>query len=178
MITVGKVKQRLCSLVSCFIFNSKLETRNSKLRPLRAVIIILLTLYLFGCATAPKATDQAVTPSQLETSPEDQSGIQVVSLRTTAAGHFVDFRYRVTDAEKAAAVFDRQNKAYIVDQATGARVGVPRMAKVGPLRQTNFKADPNKVYFIMFDNPAGLLKSGSKVTLEVGDYRLENLTVE
>ncbi len=72
---------------------------------------------------------------------------------------------------------DFGNKAYLLDQASGVALPVPRTAKVGPLRQTNFRADPRRVYFILFSNP-GVVKSGSLVTLVVGDVRFENITVQ
>jgi len=112
-----------------------------------------------------------------EQRPEEKWGIEIESVRPTAGGRLVDFRYRITDAEKASAIFDRRNKAYLLDQASGVALPVPRTAKVGPLRQTNFRADPRRVYFILFSNP-GVVKSGSLVTLVVGDVRFENITVQ
>jgi hypothetical protein len=105
-------------------------------------------------------------------------GIEVVSLRLSAEGHLLDLRYRVLDPAKASPIFDRQKKAFLIDEATGTRLGVPRMAKVGPLRQTNFNPDPSRVYFILFANSGGLVTTGSRVSLEVGDYTIKNLTVQ
>lgn len=137
----------------------------------------LVALLLFGCARASTMSRADATPCAQEIGSEEDWGIEVVSIEQTAAGHMLDFRYRVTDPEKAAAVFDRKNKAYLIDQATGAALPVPRTAKVGPLRQTNFEPDSRRVYFILFNNGGGLVKPGGKVTLMVGDRRLENLVV-
>jgi len=137
----------------------------------------LLVLPPFGCARTSGVSQQALLPAAQETSSANGSGIKIESVRVTAAGHLLDFRYRVTDPDKAAAVFDRKNKAFLIDQATGNALGVPRMAKVGPLRQTNFEPDPNRVYFILFSNSAGLVEPGSLVTLSVGDYRVEDILV-
>jgi hypothetical protein len=154
----------------------------------------LLLAALSGCATTgdkppcdPKRTH--CPPSQVTPTTETASavpvhtaqadyGIEVVSLRLSAEGNLLDLRYRVLDPAKASSIFDRKNDAYLIDDASGKRLTVPTMAKVGPLRQTNFKPDPNRVYFILFGNPGGLVDSGSAVTLEVGDCRIENLVVQ
>jgi hypothetical protein len=121
------------------------------------------------------ATDARGEDSQ---SPEEQWGIKIESVRMSAAGHMVDFRYRVLDPEKAGAVFDRRNKAFLMDEASGAMLPVPRTAKVGPLRQTNFRADTTRIYFVLFSNHGGYVKSGSLVSFIVGDKRIENIKVQ
>jgi hypothetical protein len=123
-------------------------------------------------ATAP---DERKEDSQ---NPEEEWGIKIESVRMSAAGHMVDFRYRVLDPEKAGAVFDRRNKAFLMDEASGAMLPVPRTAKVGPLRQTNFKADTTRIYFVLFSNHGGYVKSGSLVSFIVGDRRIENIKIQ
>jgi hypothetical protein len=60
-------------------------------------------------------------------------GIELVAMRSTAAGHMVDFRYRVLDAEKAAPLFKRQTKPYLIHQGSGKVLAVPNTAKIGSL---------------------------------------------
>jgi hypothetical protein len=145
-------------------------------------VIASLLLVLMAFYTGPAfASDEKVTQTEQEQalqSNEEKCGVKIESVQLSAAGHIVDLRYRVTDAEKAAAVFDRKNKAYLLDQETGTALAVPRTAKVGPLRQTNFKPDPKRVYFILFSNAGGVVKSGSLVTLVVGESRLEDIKVQ
>ena len=90
----------------------------------------------------------------------------------------LDFRYRVTDSERAAPFYDRKNSAYLIDEEAGVTLSVPRTAKAGPLRQTNFVPDPDRVYFILFGNPGGLVQPGKMVTVAVGGCRIENVKVE
>ena len=108
---------------------------------------------------------------------EEEWGVRVMSIRLSAEGYMLDFRYRVLNAEKAAPLFDRKNKAYLIDQASGAMFLVPESPKVGALRTTRPPiADRN--YFIFFANPGRYVKKGSKVTVVIGDFRVENLVVE
>lgn len=103
-------------------------------------------------------------------------GIEITRLNLTANGYMIDFRYRVLDAKKAHELFTRQNKPYLIDQTSGKVVAVPNIGKVGPLRNSNM-AKEGKIYWMFFDNISGLIKSGNKVTVVIGDFRAENLVV-
>lgn len=107
---------------------------------------------------------------------EKKWGVQIVGIRRTAAGHMLDFRYRVVDSKKAAPLFVRQTKPYLIDQASGKSLVVPNLAKVGPLRSSN-QPQEGRTYWMFFGNP-GLVKVGSKVTVVIGDFRAENIKVE
>lgn len=110
---------------------------------------------------------------------EERWGVRVESLRVSAAGNTLDFRYRIVDPEKAAYLVDRRNKPYMIDQASGKVLSVPTTAKVGPMRQTVRAGLPkkNKVYFILFGNPH-VIKPGDRVTVAIGDFKVENMIVE
>ena len=161
-----------------------------------------------GCVAAPKAevrgaaapqepvrhtdptpelvTDTEGSPATAAREPQEygcaasvyESGIEVLGLNLSAAGYMLDFRYRVTDAEKAAPFVDRGVKPYLIDQATGAKLRVPNPPKVGPLRQHSLKRSAGRTYFALFANPGRHLKAGDKVTIVAGDCRLENLVVQ
>ena len=108
---------------------------------------------------------------------KEKWGIKVESARLSAGGYMIDFRYRVLDADKAAPILDRRVKPYLVDQASGATFIVPNPPKVGQLRSgKNIKE--GKIYFIFFANPGRYVKSGNKVTVAIGDCKIENITVQ
>ena len=107
---------------------------------------------------------------------QDQWGIELTAVRVTAAGHMVDFRYRVLDADKAAPLFKRKTKPYLIHQASGKVLAVPNTAKVGSLRNTNIPQQ-GRIYWMFFGNK-GLVKSGDKVSVVIGDFKVENLVVE
>jgi hypothetical protein len=109
---------------------------------------------------------------------EEDWGIQIKSLRRTAAGHMLDFRFKVLDPEKASALLRRQDNPLLIDQASGKKLIVPSMPKIGPLRQTAIKPEVNKIYFILFANPGDLVKKGSRVSIVIGNFRVDDLSVE
>lgn len=118
--------------------------------------------------------DPAVSPSLVE-----QWGVQVLSVTYTADGFWLDFRFRVTDPEKAAPLFDSRFKPYIEAEQSGAKFAVPSAAKVGSLRTTNrgHNIKAGKIYTIMFANPGFHLKPGQKATVGIGDFKVEHLTI-
>ena len=95
--------------------------------------VLLVAGQLAGCA-ASRISNPANKPD-----PNDELeanwGVRVESIRLTAAGHMVDFRYRVIDPEKAATLTKRGREAFLVDEATGTKLPVP-VTKVGQLRGT------------------------------------------
>jgi hypothetical protein len=117
-----------------------------------------------------KGSDQAKTDTDF--------GIKVESVRLSAADVIVEFRYRVQDPIKAARIINRKVHPFLLDQATGARFDVPRAPKVGTLRHMGSKLMAGRTYNILFANPGRYVKRGNKVTVTIGDLRLENLVVE
>ena len=107
----------------------------------------------------------------------DKWGIELVAMRSTAAGHMVDFRYRVVDAEKATTLFKRHNKPYLLHQASGQALGVPNTAKLGPLRNSNAPQE-GRTYWMFFGNHHKLVKKGDMVTVAIGDFRVTDIKVD
>ena len=103
-------------------------------------------------------------------------GIELVAMRSTAAGHMVDFRYRVVDAEKADPLFKRQTKPYLIHQASGKVLAVPNTAKLGSLRNSNTPQN-GRTYWMFFGNHHGIVQSGDKVTVAIGDFKVADIEV-
>jgi len=108
---------------------------------------------------------------------EQKWGISVTALRLTGGDHFVDFRYRVLDPDKAAVILNREEKAILVHEASGREYPVS-VNKLGPMRGTTVKPEANRQYVILFSNVNKMLKKGDKVSVLVGDAKIENLTLE
>ena len=111
---------------------------------------------------------------------ESRLGIRMEGLRLSAAGYMLDFRYRVIDPARAAPLLDKKVRPYLLDQESGAQLAVPDTAKLGQLRTTgrNKVIHDDRDYFILFANPGRFVQAGSKMTLVMGDLRIDNITVE
>ncbi len=108
---------------------------------------------------------------------EEDWGIKVESARLSAGGYMVDFRFRVLDAGKAAQIFDRKILPHMIDQATGAKFIVPSPPKVGQLRSGG-NINEGTIYFIFFANRAKYVKSGNKITVVVGKFKVQDIVVD
>jgi hypothetical protein len=106
-----------------------------------------------------------------------QWGIEITSIRLTANDHMIDYRYRVLDSDKAADLFERQIKPYLIHQKTEKVLAVPETAKLGPLRNSNIP-QAGKIYWMFFGNANSLVKAGDRVTVVIGEFRIEDLVVQ
>ena len=109
---------------------------------------------------------------------EQQYGVSILGVRVTAAGHMLDFRYRVLDTTKAGRLIRPKMGLALVDMATKAEMPVPVMDKVGALKQTRSHLYADRTYSVLFANRGGVVKPGSKVSIQFGDLTLDNLIVE
>lgn len=106
-----------------------------------------------------------------------QWGIEIMHVRQAAAGYMLEFRYKVLDAEKAQALFERQTKPVLTHHESGAMLIVPTPAKTGALRNSNPPAS-GKVYWMFFANPGKLVEPGDHVSIEIGEFQVEKLVVQ
>jgi hypothetical protein len=158
------------------MFSSNTKKRILQLLALStALLLVLISSPATANATAPEKdpSTAAVKSNPLA----EKWGIEITSLRMAAANHMVDFRFRVLDAKKADPLFVRQTKPYLLDQKTGKVLAVPNTAKVGPLRNSN-KPKEGKIYWMFFGNRGKLIKAGDKVSVVIGEFKVENLVVE
>jgi hypothetical protein len=141
---------------------------------------LLLAVALFCGDSAAAVPPDAALPEGATSLKEAESlaGVEVVAVRLTAAGHMLDFRYRVTDPGKASALLNRKAKAHAIHLRTGEKLGVPRMARVGRLKSSAAEGKRDTVYFLFFDTRGQPVKPGDRVTVVVGEHRFEDLAVQ
>ncbi len=129
-----------------------------------------------GYSSAPERMMPVTEPE--EHGIEARLGIRLEGLRLSAAGYVLDFRYRVLDPARAAPLLDSKIRPYLLDEASGAQLGVPDTAKLGQLRtKGRNKVVSNQNYYILFANPGRFVQAGNRMTLVMGDLRIENLVV-
>jgi len=130
-----------------------------------------------GAAVAQTSPAEAIAAATGAEALKERWGVEILAVRRAAAGHMLDFRYRVVDARKAAPLFVRQTKPYLIHQRSGKALGVPETAKLGPLRNSNMP-QAGRVYWMFFGNPGGFVQAGDKVTVAIGDFRVADLLVQ
>jgi hypothetical protein len=142
--------------------------------------LVLCSVCGFSMLTTGCTTGQASGPlsRSAHASLRDTWGIEITALRMSGNGHLIDFRYRVLDPVKAEMLADPRYKPILIDQATGTQMGVPNTPKMGPLRTSSKNIQAGRIYYMLFANKGLLVKAGSKVTVQIGDFKATNLTVQ
>jgi hypothetical protein len=108
---------------------------------------------------------------------EKKWGVKLQGIQITAAGHMLDFRFRVTDSFKAAPLVDPKNKPTVVVEENGVTLEVPNVYRIGSLRQTSKQIKEGMMFAILFANPGKMVMAGEKLTVHIGDFSVEHITV-
>jgi hypothetical protein len=130
-----------------------------------------------GSASTKEISSESVKEKSSESIAE-KWGVGNFKVRHTSAGYMLDIRYYVFDSAKAKPLFSRKLRPFVIEEASAVKYGVPASPKVGFLRQAPSHVKENKEYFLMIANPGNRIKTGDKLTLVIGDFRIEHLTVE
>jgi hypothetical protein len=104
-------------------------------------------------------------------------GIDKLRVRRTASGTLVRFSYRVTDAERAQILGEKEATPHLVAPQRGVMLQVPVMEKVGQLRQTGTPV-VGKEYWMVFSNKGDVVKAGDRVDVLIGNFHADGLLVE
>ena len=104
-------------------------------------------------------------------------GIDSLTVRLAESGEVVRFSYRVLDPEKARALNDRRSEPALIDPRAGVSLVVPRMEKIGQLRQTT-TPEAGKSYWTAFSNKGRPVKKGDRVDVVIGQFRAQGLVVD
>lgn len=139
-----------------------------------AVIVLVLTVAI-GLAVRATVSSSADVRSGTDAVTAQEfaayTGINMSLLGVTAQGGMIEFRYQVVDPDKASLLLHQDDRRpVLVDEDSGATLAMLS-------RPHNHKADlkAGGTYFFMMANSHNALHDGSKVTVIVGDVRLEHL---
>jgi hypothetical protein len=123
--------------------------------------------------------DPAVAEPAIRKALVDTWGVEVLGARKAAKGYMIDFRFRVLDADKAMPLFDSRTQPYLLTEGSNIKLPVPVGQKVGAFRATNRGKNitAGRDYYMMFANPDAFVREGQKVSVVIGDFRVENMTL-
>jgi len=104
-------------------------------------------------------------------------GIDSLSVKLVESGEVVRFSYRVLDPDKARTLNDKRNEPSLIDPRAGVSLVVPKMEKIGQLRQTG-APEVKKAYWMAFSNKGRPVKKGDRVDVVIGQFRAQGLVVD
>ncbi len=155
--------------------NVKRWDRKRILRSVRYV----LPLFLLALAIALPIISSERGERSTETNVDDSAaiealyGIRFKRVNLLANGGAVEFRFLVTDPDKANTyMHDPEYMPVLIAEDSGARVEPPDWAHGNLV----FRAASG--YPHMYSNPGGVIQPGRPITIEFGDLRLEHIMVE
>ncbi len=144
-------------------------------------------LAVFACAGGAAAAADATAPSghvpgmgqggSRRHIKQEDLGVQIVALRTTAGGLMLDLRVRVIDPDKSLPLLGRASRdpVHLLVDRTAQLLAVPD-SNAGALRQRTMQPVAGHIYTLLFHNP-GVVQPGDQVTLVVGDRSVGGLVV-
>jgi hypothetical protein len=101
-------------------------------------------------------------------------GIDVTLIGVTAAGGLIDFRYQVVDPDKANPIIhDLDLFPKLVVEDTGATLGLRSLP-----HSHKAELELGGTYFFLLPNANNAIHQGSRVTLVIGDARLEHIVAK
>jgi len=104
-------------------------------------------------------------------------GVDSLSVRLVESGEVVRFSYRVVDPNRAMALNDKKNEPSLIDPRAGVSLVIPKMEKIGELRQTG-TPEGGKSYWMAFSNKGRPVRKGDRVDVVIGQFRAQGLVVD
>ena len=128
-----------------------------------------LTFYAWSAAR--QAREVAAQSSSAAVAVEERFGIRVVLIEVTAGGGMIDFRYLVVDPDKAVHLREPENLPFLIAEDSGITIRVSALSDESDLEM-------ERTYYLLYPNVRNAIKPGTKVTVVIGDLRLEHLTAQ
>jgi len=138
---------------------------------LLAVAGLAIYVYISSQATdVSLATD--TTPGVMPASPEIEAtyGIRPVMVALTDATGLIDFRFQIIDPDKAVNMHGSFDTLPHFITASGKDIHMSRLP-------THHNFLVGRTYYMLYANAGSAVKPGDKVTLVMGDIRVENVPV-
>jgi hypothetical protein len=104
-------------------------------------------------------------------------GVDSLTVKWAESGELVRFSWRVLDPAKAAALNEKKIEPSLIDPQAGVSLVVPKMEKVGQLRQSA-TPEAGKSYWMAFSNQGRRVKRGDRVNVVIGPFHAEWLVVD
>lgn len=155
--------------------------KQTLLMKLFKALMLMMTLSLSACDSESIQSLKSSFFSTPEQEMAEKWGIKIIGLRSTMYGLMIDFRFKVLDKNKAPPLFDKKATPYLIVEKSQAKLLVPNSPNIGNLRQTPEleRIVNGRDFFVLFGNPRNrLVKKGDKVTVVIGDFKVQHLELQ
>ena len=138
-------------------------------------VALLLVLVIAFFVSQSQSTSDNLPGGQLlsQAAFEEQHGLQVRLIGVTGGGGLVDFRLKMTDAEKARQFLqDPDNLPILLVAADGTQI------LAADSMDDDIQWDDGGILFMLLPNSEGLIQPESPVTVKFGDIHLEPIPAQ
>ena len=144
------------------------------LLPVALLLVAVVALAVYRKGSGHQAASAQPAPVAIsQQTLEEEYGLSIRLLAVTAAGGLIDLRFKVVDEAKAAQLLDTsQLRLGIVAQESDTLIEAP-----ADTRQS-FDLQQDMVYFVQFPNTGHAIDVGSRVSLIMGDVRVDDLVAQ
>ncbi len=104
-------------------------------------------------------------------------GVDALTVKSVESGEMIRFSYTVLNASKAAPIHDKKINPALIDEQAHVSLVIPTLEKVGQLRQTGAPED-GRSYWMVFSNKGNVVKPGDRVSVWIGKFKVDGLTVQ
>jgi hypothetical protein len=104
---------------------------------------------------------------------EQRSGVRLARVAVTGDGGLLDLRYQVVDPDTANVLHDPAYPPEMVEEKTGLVVDNLFMG-----HQHKGRLRLGETYFLLFENPGNIVHRGARVTVVLGDARVQHVRVQ
>ena len=130
-----------------------------------------------AAAPDPMRYQRNRVPKQAELYYQNLWGVDSFKVKYTESGEMIRFSWRVLDAAKAAPLNAKDVEPLLFDPQAGVQLVVPKMEKVGQLRQSSTPIE-GKSYWMAFSNSGRHVRPGDRVSVQIGQFHADWLVVE
>ena len=174
--------------MSSLLFDSQLQHRVNRHAATwsakfgRMLVLILTAILFSGCSLngphpeigtngSAETSSDYITNDQLEA----QHGIRITLIAVTAGGGFIDFRYKVTDPQKATALLHNPaNAAVLTVIGSGQSLSATKMSR----HHNQMAMKRGAVPYTFYPNVKGVMKPGALVSIAFGSVKVEPLVAQ
>ncbi|KAA3661527.1 MAG: hypothetical protein DWQ04_16200 [Chloroflexi bacterium] len=155
-------------------FMKQLPQTLTNKRFIRIALPVILLLIIGAAMLASPLTSTKQLEKELATSEliEELYGIRIKWIAVVADGGGLDFRWIVVNPDKANEfLHDPDYRPVLVPEGSGVRIQPPQMSH-------NMVFYGGIAYHTLYSNPGGVVTSGTPVTVEFGEYRLDPIIAQ
>jgi hypothetical protein len=136
-----------------------------------ATIAALIAVVGFGLWTTSRGNS---LPGVVTTQSafEEKWGIHISHIAVVADGGLLDFRFQVIDPDKAAPVMEVETRPHLYVEETGYEVS--SLYHI----MHNHDIPAGESHYLIYNNSNGAIKSGTSVSVVLGDMRLEHIIAQ